>query len=258
MEPNWKPKRIWASSPERIREPFLPKALVAGQLPLSIGSLREAQSGMAGGYSSYPGLAVVSGESGFGAEEVAASGNELVVIDSNPRGFRSDSAATAAVSVAVSTAPRSIEPRLQTRSRIAPRVPEGAASARDMDVVTPMHTHCTGPPVSMATAGTARSHLLRISGARKSVFAVTGEATRLPRTAQRNDAMCQKATSGRSSRVGVSQISWSPILIDASADRHFNRGMHGKSIHDGAIRRGDAAMGGTPLRRSRRWPHWRR
>src|SRR5712664_4818137 len=47
---------------------------------------------------------------------------------------------------------------------------------------------------------------------------------------------CQKATSGRSSRVGASQISWSPILIDASADRHFNRGMHGKSIHDGAIR----------------------
>jgi hypothetical protein len=30
---------------------------------------------------------------------------------------------------------------------------------------------------------------------------------------------CQKATSGRSSRVGVSQISWSPILIDANADR---------------------------------------
>src|SRR5712664_2956602 len=54
---------------------------------------------------------------------------------------------------------------------------------------------------------------------------------------------CQKATSGRSSRVGASQISWSPILIDASADRHFNRGMHGKSIHDGAIRRGDAALG---------------
>ena len=36
----------------------------------------------------------------------------------------------------------------------------------------------------------------------------------------------QQPTSGRSRRVGVSQTSWSPILIDASADRHFNPG-HG-------------------------------
>src|SRR4249919_3016425 len=28
--------------------------------------------------------------------------------------------------------------------------------------------------------------------------------------------------SGRSSRVGVAQLSWSPALIDASADRHFH------------------------------------
>ena len=35
----------------------------------------------------------------------------------------------------------------------------------------------------------------------------------------------QQATSGRSSCVGTSQISWSPILINASADRHFSRGM---------------------------------
>jgi len=33
------------------------------------------------------------------------------------------------------------------------------------------------------------------------------------------------ATSGRSSRVGVSQISWSVILIDTSADRHPGHGM---------------------------------
>ena len=35
----------------------------------------------------------------------------------------------------------------------------------------------------------------------------------------------QQPTSGRSSRVGVTQISWLPILIDASADRHFDRDM---------------------------------
>ncbi len=35
----------------------------------------------------------------------------------------------------------------------------------------------------------------------------------------------QQPTSRRSSRVGVTQISWSPILIDASADRHFDRDM---------------------------------
>ena len=35
----------------------------------------------------------------------------------------------------------------------------------------------------------------------------------------------QQLTSGRSSPVGVSQISLSPILIGVSADRHFNRGM---------------------------------
>ena len=39
------------------------------------------------------------------------------------------------------------------------------------------------------------------------------------------EALCQQPASGRSSRVGVTQISWSPILIDASADRHFNRDM---------------------------------
>jgi hypothetical protein len=38
-------------------------------------------------------------------------------------------------------------------------------------------------------------------------------------------AMCQQPASGRSSRVGVAQLSWSPALIDASADRHFNRDM---------------------------------
>ena len=35
----------------------------------------------------------------------------------------------------------------------------------------------------------------------------------------------QQPASGRSSRVGVTQISCSPILIDASADRHFKRDM---------------------------------
>src|SRR5271169_67658 len=37
----------------------------------------------------------------------------------------------------------------------------------------------------------------------------------------------------------------SPILIDASADRHFNGSWHGRSVHDGAIHRGDAALGGS-------------
>ena len=50
----------------------------------------------------------------------------------------------------------------------------------------------------------------------------------------------QQLTSGR--RVGVSQITWSPILIDPSADKHFQR-EHGKSICDGAIHRGEAALG---------------
>jgi hypothetical protein len=40
-----------------------------------------------------------------------------------------------------------------------------------------------------------------------------------------SDATGQQPTLGRSSRVGVTQISWSPILIDASADRHFDRDM---------------------------------
>jgi len=54
-----------------------------------------------------------------------------------------------------------------------------------------------------------------------------------------------KATSGRSSRVEVSRISWSPILIDASVDSNFNRGMHGESILDDTIHRGEAALGAS-------------
>jgi len=40
-----------------------------------------------------------------------------------------------------------------------------------------------------------------------------------------SDVVGQQSTSGRSSRVGVTQISWSPMLIDASADRHFDPDM---------------------------------
>ena len=40
------------------------------------------------------------------------------------------------------------------------------------------------------------------------------------------EALCQQPASGRSSRVGVTQISWSPIFHRRkSADRHFNRDM---------------------------------
>lgn len=35
----------------------------------------------------------------------------------------------------------------------------------------------------------------------------------------------RRANSRHRVRVGVTQISWLPILIDASADRHFNRDM---------------------------------
>jgi hypothetical protein len=45
------------------------------------------------------------------------------------------------------------------------------------------------------------------------------------RVSSRHVAEGQQPTSGRSSRVGVNQISWSSILIGASADGHFNRDM---------------------------------
>ena len=101
---------------------------------------------------------------------------------------------------------------------------------------------------SGANEKTADPHRVILDGAGRSCFLfdirLTSKATLL--CATRNDAKGQQPTSGRPSRAESSQISWPPILIEASADGYFNRGIvYGKSIHDGEIHRGDAALGSS-------------
>ena len=54
-------------------------------------------------------------------------------------------------------------------------------------------------------------------------FPCFGRGKAIGAAARQGRVRVQQATSGRSSRVGVTQVSWSPISIDASADRYFNR-----------------------------------
>jgi len=104
---------------------------------------------------------------------------------------------------------------------VAITAPEASGRRRFISAFIPRkRSRASKPRRSIGRKSGSAEALSRALGAKNRLNLVSHRCRNSLQGSRRRS--CKQPASGRSSRVGVTQISCSPILIDASADRHFN------------------------------------
>ena len=117
-----------------------------------------------------------------------------------------------------------VERRLANRASVAITAPEASGRRRFISAfISRKRSRASKPRRLIGRKSESAEALSRALGAKNRLNLVSHRCRNSLQGSRRR--FCQQPASGRSSRVGVTQISCSAILIDASADRHFNRDM---------------------------------